>query len=65
VVLWRSFMANRMLLLEAHHKSGQWDRVVKVMYHNNCSCQKPCVLNACAKEGAIVPLEQSDTYPRF
>src|SRR3990170_3278890 len=41
-----------------------WDRVVKVTCHNNCSYQKPCILNAYVKDGAIVRLEQSNTHPR-
>jgi anaerobic selenocysteine-containing dehydrogenase len=42
-----------------------WDRVVKVTCHNNCSYQKPCILNAYVKDGTLVRLEQSNTHPRL
>src|SRR3990170_6736259 len=41
-----------------------WDRVVKVTCHNNCSYQKPCILNAYVKDGRLIRLEQSSTHPR-
>jgi DMSO reductase family type II enzyme molybdopterin subunit len=40
-----------------------WDRVTKVTCHNNCSYQKPCILHAYVKDGAIVRLEQSSSHP--
>jgi len=42
----------------------QWDRIAKVTCHNNCSYQKPCILNAYVKDGKILRLEQSSTHPR-
>jgi len=42
----------------------QWDRIAKVTCHNNCSYQKPCILNAYVKDGKLVRLEQSSTHPR-
>jgi len=42
----------------------QWDRVAKVTCHNNCSYQKPCILNAYVKDGTLIRLEQSNTHPR-
>src|SRR5574341_2135748 len=44
--------------------TSQWDRVVKVTCHNNCSYQKPCILNAYVKDGTLIRLEQSNTHPR-
>ena len=41
----------------------KWDKVVKVSCKGNCSYQKPCILNAYIKDGAIVHMEQSDTHP--
>ena len=41
----------------------EWDRVVKVTCHNNCSYQKPCILNAYVKDGMLVRVEQSNTHP--
>ncbi len=43
--------------------SINWDRVVKVTCHNNCSYQKPCILNAYVKDGKLIRLEQSNTHP--
>jgi DMSO reductase family type II enzyme molybdopterin subunit len=43
--------------------SLHWDRVVKVTCHNNCSYQKPCILNAYVKDGVILRLEQSNSHP--
>ncbi|MBI2359830.1 MAG: molybdopterin-dependent oxidoreductase, partial [Deltaproteobacteria bacterium] len=40
-----------------------WDRVVKGTCHNNCSYQKPCILNAYVKNGTLVRIEQSNTHP--
>jgi DMSO reductase family type II enzyme molybdopterin subunit len=40
-----------------------WDRVVKVTCHTNCSYQKPCILNAYIKDDVITRLEQSNTHP--
>ena len=42
-----------------------WDRVVKVTCHNNCSYQKPCILNAYVKDGTLIRLEQSNTHPLY
>src|SRR3989337_2271751 len=41
----------------------QWDRIAKVTCHNNCSYQKPCILNAYVKDGRLIRLEQSNTHP--
>jgi anaerobic selenocysteine-containing dehydrogenase len=41
----------------------EWDRIAKVTCHNNCSYQKPCILNAYVKDGKLIRLEQSNTHP--
>lgn len=40
-----------------------WDRVVKVTCHNNCSYNQHCVINAFVKDGKVVGVEPTANYP--
>jgi len=49
----------------ARERAGrlEWDRVVKVTCHGNCSYQRACVLNAFVRDGVVVGVEQATNYP--
>lgn len=42
--------------------SSDWDQIVKVTCHANCSYQGRCVLNAFVKDGKVLRVEQDTDY---